>query len=172
VRRKAGEIIYHERLSSNKTLALFLALTIVFDLLFLWRLNDRGFDLLAVVYLAFGVFFLFYSINYRTLVIDLTPNVLKLSFGIFSWKVPLENVEDCTLDDMPVIMRMGGAGIHFMTIRRRYRASFNFLEHPRLVIAFKRKVGPVRDISFSTRRPDELLQLLKEAVSAKDPALN
>jgi len=65
---------------------------------------------------------------------------------------------------------MGGAGIHFMMIRKRYRASFNFLEYPRVVIALKRKVGPVQDISFSTRRPDDVLRLIREAVSAKKAA--
>lgn len=65
---------------------------------------------------------------------------------------------------------MGGAGIHFMTIRARYRASFNFLEYPRVVVAFKKKVGLVRDISFSTRRPDEVLRLIQEAASAKKAA--
>jgi hypothetical protein len=53
-----------------------------------------------------------------------------------------------------------------MLIRKRYRASFNFLEHPRVVIALKRKVGPVRDISFSTRRPDDVLRLIQEVISA------
>jgi hypothetical protein len=65
-------------------------------------------------------------------------------------------------------MRMGGAGIHFMMVRGRYRASFNFLEYPRVVIAFKKKVGPVRDISFTTRRPDDVIRLIKEAVSARE----
>jgi len=55
----------------------------------------------------------------------------------------LDNVEGCCLDDIPMLMRMGGAGIHFMLIRKRYRASFNFLEHPRVVIAFKKKEGLV-----------------------------
>jgi hypothetical protein len=56
-----------------------------------------------------------------------------------------------------------------MSIRRRYRASFNFLEYPRVVIAFKRKEGLVRDISFSTRRPDDALRLIQEAASANTP---
>jgi hypothetical protein len=67
-------------------------------------------------------------------------------------------------------MRMGGAGIHFMSIRKRYRASFNFLEHPRVVIAFKRKAGLVRDISFSTRHPDDVLRRIQEAASATGAA--
>ena len=59
-------------------------------------------------------------------------------------------------------MKYGGAGIHFMTVHNRYRASFNFLEYPRVVIAFKKKVGLVRDISFSTRRPEEVTRLIRE----------
>jgi hypothetical protein len=51
-----------------------------------------------------------------------------------------------------------------MLIRGRYRASFNFLEYPRVVIAFKRKVGPVKDISFSTRRPEELIKLIEDSI--------
>jgi hypothetical protein len=54
-----------------------------------------------------------------------------------------------------------------MLIRERYRASFNFLEHPRVVIALRRRRGPVQDISFSTRRPDDVLRLIQEAVSAR-----
>jgi hypothetical protein len=65
---------------------------------------------------------------------------------------------------------MGGAGIHFMMIRQRYRASFNFLEYPRVVVAFKKKAGPVQDISFTTRQPDEVLRLMREAVSANRTA--
>jgi hypothetical protein len=81
--------------------------------------------------------------------------------------VPLDNIEACCLDDVPIFMRMGGAGIHFMIIRKRYRASFNFLEYPRVVIAFKRKVGPVRDISFSTQQPNDILRLIQQEISAK-----
>jgi len=160
------DLIYTERVSSNRTEALFVALTLLFAMLLLWRVNVGSLDLLAAVFLCLFGFFFFYSVNYRTLIIRLTSESLKLTFGIFTWNVPLDNVEECYLDDIPMLMRMGGAGIHFMMIRKRYRASFNFLEHPRLVVAFKSKRGPVQDISFSTRRPDELLRLIQETVSA------
>ena len=161
-----ADFLYDERISSNKTEALFLALTLIFSLLFIWRMSVSGLDALAVVFLCFAGFFLFYSLNYKVLMIQLTSEVLKLTFGIFTWKVPLDNIAECYLDEIPVFMRMGGAGIHFMIIRQRYRASFNFLEYPRVVITFKRKVGPVRDISFSTRQPDQVLQLIRNATSA------
>ena len=161
-------LIYNERLSSNRTEALFVALTLLFLLLLIWRANAGGLDILAAMFFFFFVFFLFYSVNYRTLVIRLTSESLALTFGIFTWAVPLDNVEECRLDEVPPLMRYGGAGIHFMMVRNRYRASFNFLEYPRVVITFKRKAGPVRDISFSTRRPEDVLRFIQDAVDAKE----
>ena len=166
----ADEQIYTERVSSNRTELLFVALTLVFFTLLIWRVNAVSLDLLAGILFCFFCIFFFYSVNYRTLTIRLTSESLKLTFGIFTWNVPLDNVEECCLDDIPMLMRMGGAGIHFMMIRKRYRASFNFLEHPRVVVAFKKKRGPVCDISFSTRRPDDVLQLIEEAISANSTA--
>jgi hypothetical protein len=159
------DLLYTERLSSKRTEMLFVALLLLFFMLLIWRLTAYGLDFLAAVFLCLCAFFFFYALNYRTLTIRLTTGSLKLTFGIFTWTVPLENIEACRIDEIPVLMRFGGAGIHFMLIRRRYRASFNFLEYPRVVIAFKRKVGPVRDISFSTRRPDDVLRLIQDAVA-------
>ena len=156
------DLIYHERVSSNRTEALFITLTLLFLLLFIWRVNVDRPDVLAVVFFCFFILFLFYSINYRTLNIRLSAKSLMLTFGVFTWSVPWDNVAECHLDEIPSLMKYGGAGIHFMLIRKRYRASFNFLEHPRVVIAFKRKVGPVRDISFSTCQPDVVLRLIQE----------
>jgi len=151
-------LIYSEKVSSRWTELLFIALTLSFTLLFIWRIKVDGFDFLAGAFLFLSCTFLFYSLNFRTLIIRITPESVKLRFGLFTWKIPLDNIEACRLDEVPAFMRMGGAGIHFMFIRGRYRASFNFLEHPRVVIRFKRKVGLVREISFSTHRPDEVIQ--------------
>jgi hypothetical protein len=154
-------ILYNERISSNRTEALFFALMIIFFFLLVWRVNAVNLDWVALVFACFFVIFLFYSLNYRTLLIRLTSVSLKLKFGIFIWTVPVNNVQECSLDELPAIMKYGGAGIHFMTIRKRYRASFNFLEYPRVVITFKEKVGPVKDISFSTRRPEDVIRLIQ-----------
>lgn len=110
--------------------------------------------------------FHFYSVNYRTLVIQLTADRLTLKFGLFTWTVPLDNIADCQLDELPVLLEYGGAGIHFFTIHNRYRASFNFLEYPRVAVAFKQKRGLVRDLSFSTRKPEEVMGLVKENMKA------
>ena len=160
------DLMYEERVTSNWTLALFIALTILFFLLFMWRMSAVNLDILAGVLLLLSIVFLFYSVNYRTLIIRLSSESLKLKFGVFTWTVPLDNVEECNLDEIPALLKYGGAGIHFFRAHKRYRASFNFLEYPRVVVALKRKVGPVLDISFTTRRPDEVLRLINEAVSA------
>ena len=160
--------IYHEIVTSRRTEVLFVVLAILFFLLLIWRVIIGGLDILAAVFFSlFGLFF-FYSLNYRKLIIHLKADSLKLKFGIFTWTVPLDNVEECRLDEMPFLMRMGGAGIHFMIVHKRYRASFNFLEHPRVVIAFRKRVGLVRDISFSTCRPDDVVRLIQEAASVKE----
>jgi hypothetical protein len=154
------DVVYRERISSKWTEALFLVLSLLFLLLLLWRLNYTGLDIFAVIFGFFLLLFSFYSGNYRTLEIKLTTESLILSFGMFKWIVSVNNIEGCSLDEIPIFMRYGGAGIHFMTIRKRYRASLNFLEYPRVVIALKNKVGPVQDISFSTCHPDELMKLI------------
>jgi hypothetical protein len=162
--------IYEERVTSDWTEALFLGLTIFFFLLYRWRLSTGGPLFLRAAFFVLFLLFLFYSLNYRTLIIRLTPEMLKLKFGIFTWRIPLDNIGECHLDELPKLMWYGGAGIHFMLIRKRYRASFNFLEHPRVVIAFIKKAGIVQDISFSTRRPDDVIQLLQKTISARSAA--
>jgi hypothetical protein len=159
--------IYTERISSSKTELLFIALAILFAALSAWRAKRARVDRLARLFLFIFTLFLFYALNYRTLVIRLTPEAIKLTFGIFSWTVSLDNVADCRHDELPALMRLGGAGIHFMAIRKRYRVSFNFLEYPRVVIALRKKAGPVRDVSFTTRRPNQVVQLIQAAVAAK-----
>ena len=155
------DILYKEIVTSKKTEAIFIMLTLLFYLLLFWRVNAAGMDILAFIFFAFFVTFLFYSIYYRTLIIQIFKNALKLKFGIFTWKIPLENIAGYRLDDVPLLMRYGGAGIHFMSIKKRYRASFNFLEYPRVVVSLKKKAGLVRDISFSTSQPDKVLGVIE-----------
>ena len=158
-------LLHHETLRSNRTLALFAGLTLVFLVLFLWRASAAGVDGLAITFLVFCLIFLFYTVNYRTLIIRISPEFLELKFGIFTWNVPMENIQTVMADDdLPPLNKYGGAGIHFMFVRGRYRASWNFLEYPRLAVTFKRKVGPVKDISFSTRQPGEIMSILEQAV--------
>lgn len=161
--RQLNAPVYEERLSSFWTELLFIALAGLFLLLFILRLNTIGSDTLSFVFFCFFFIFLFYSLNYRNLIIRIYTDRLKLAFGLFSMTIPLENIADCQLDDLPAGLRMGGAGIHLMFVRTRYRISFNFLEHPRVVLPLKQKIGPVRDVSFSTLNPSKVIALIHKA---------
>ena len=152
--------LYLERVSSWRTEALFLGLTLLFLLLFAWRRMDGMVDAWGILLLCAFAFFLFYSVNYRALTICLTAEALQLKFGLFRWTVPLDSIAAC-YPDTTSLWRIGGAGIHFSSFAGRYRAMFNFLEHPRLVISLVRKKGPVQDIAFSTCRPEALGPLIK-----------
>jgi Ca2+/Na+ antiporter len=154
-------IKYEEQLRGPWTTGLFLLLTALFWQLLTWRYRLSGLDFLAWVFLIFFAIFLFYSLNYTTLVVRIDEQALVLTFGLITWKVSLENIRDCRLDDdLPRLLRYGGAGIHGYNHRRRYRISFNFLEHPRVAVTLKKKKGPIQEVSFSTRHPQEVLNLL------------
>jgi hypothetical protein len=161
----SGKLAYSEHISSLKTTALFFALTVICGALLTWRLIITGsLDVWAAVCIFLFLLFLFYTLNYRTLLIQIDQEALRLNFGVFTWRVPRGNIAACRLDDdLPALMRYGGAGIHFMFIRKRYRASFNFLEYTRVVVELKEKAGPVQDISFTTRHPEEVTRLLRGA---------
>jgi len=163
-----GRLLYSEVIDSIKTSALFAGLALALLLLTWRRVRTAGRGMFANVMGFFGCFFSFYALNYRTLVIRLTPQALRLRFGVFSWVTPIENIERAELDELPALMRYGGAGIHFMIVHGRYRASFNFLEYPRVVIGLRQKAGPVQDISFSTRRPELVLKILHEQMGLAD----
>jgi hypothetical protein len=157
---------YLERLTSGRTEALFVGLALLFALLLAARARGSGLDGWSIVFLCALAFFLFYSLNYRSLTIHLTAEALRLKFGLFTWVIRLSNIEAARLDETS-LWRIGGAGIHFTPLRGRYRAMFNFLEYPRVVIALKVSKGPVRDIAFSTRRPEEVLRWIQTEASGR-----
>jgi uncharacterized membrane protein YdbT with pleckstrin-like domain len=98
-----NDLIHDEKISSMRTEALFLSLTALFLLLMVWRVASSGWGFLSILFLIFFGIFLFYSLNYRTLVIRITPDSLRLTFGIFTWTVPMEDIDSCRLDDPPPI---------------------------------------------------------------------
>ncbi len=161
--------LYTEKVSSQWTQALFVMLTLLFLLLAVWRTSAIGsFAEGAIVFACFSALFLFYVINFRTLVITISETKLHLKFGLFQWNVPFENIEHCALDEgIPWGLKHGGAGVHFMSVRKRYRVSFNVLEYERVVIGLRKKAGLVRDVSFSTCHPKDILRVVHETLTAE-----
>ncbi|MBN2549519.1 MAG: hypothetical protein JXB15_10200 [Anaerolineales bacterium] len=159
---------YQEKVASARTEALFIILSQIFGFLAALRWHQIGLDGWTVACLLLFLMFLFYCLNYHTLTIRISAEQLLLQFGIFCWKIPLNTIASCHLDDIS-LWRIGGAGIHFTFIRKKYRAYFNFLEDPRVVIPLKVNRGPVQEIAFTTRQPEAVMQLLCPA-SPENPS--
>ena len=159
----AEDTLYEERLTSLRTELLFVFLMLVAAGLCAWRVSLRGWDWLAILCLCISAMFLFYVLNYRVLHITLTSSTLTVRFSFMPWRIPLSTISGCRQDDIS-LWRIGGAGIHFSSFARRYRAMFNFLEYPRVIVELKEKRGLVRDIAFTTRQPEKLMRLLEEGM--------
>ena len=152
-------LIYEEKISSARTEVLFVALTFLFFALFYRRLMVTGSGVIAGIFLLLSLLFAFYALNYRFLIIHISTREINLKFGVFGWTIPLHGVEKIYIDNTS-LWRISGAGIHFSSIGGRYRAMLNFLEYPRLVIVLKEKRGLVKDVAFSTGRPNEIMRII------------
>jgi hypothetical protein len=152
--------IFEEHLQSRRTSWLFLGLSLTLLLLGYWRVGMGGLDVIGGIAYSLGFFFLFYFINYRTLHITIDDQSVRLKFGVLSWVERAENIVSCEEDELNWLQRNGGAGVHFMMVDGRYRVSFNFLEHERVVLRLKRRRGPVRDVSFSTKKVGEIVEIV------------
>lgn len=155
-----NEILYRESLSSRRTQGLFIALSILFGALFIWHYIIAGFYFLSTLFLVISLFFLFYVLNYRVLHITITQHTFSLNFGLFRWRTRIENIESFTIDELPIFLMYGGAGVHFLIVKHRYRVSFNFLEYPRVVLRLKQARGWVKYVSFSSTQPQKVFTKL------------
>jgi len=164
-RKNQEDYIYHEKITSTGTSMLFLFLAVLFFLLFGWRVSAVGWRFFPGLFLFLGVFFTLYVFNYRTLEIMITNDQLALNFGLVPWKTSLENILVVELDDSPAVIKYGGAGVHFAFVNGKYRAFYNFLEYPRLLVQFKMKQGLVQALVFTTRQPEKIIRIIESRMT-------
>lgn len=156
---------YTEKIQSSGTTLLFLGLSILFFILFGWRISAVGVRFFPGMFAFLGMLFLFYVFNFRTLLITIDSKHVKLKFGIIPWKTRLDNIRDYQVDDSPAIIKYGGAGVHFAFVKGIYRAYYNFLEYPRVVVSFKEKQGLVQELVFTSRHPDQVLTEINSRIA-------
>lgn len=154
-----NEVLYEESLHSKVTSGLFIALTLLFLVLFSFLLLINALNILILICFCLFLFFLFYTLNYHTLTICITPHAVKLTFGIFNRATNMDNIVDCHIDEVST-WRIGGAGVHFTRMQGKWRAMFNFLEYQRIVLTLNK--GRIREIVFSTQRPEEVLRIIEQ----------
>ena len=158
--------LYSEKVRSNKTSLLFVILALIFFALFTWRYSIVGFRFVPGLYAFLGLFFSFYVINYRILKITITDQTLHLKFGLVGWRTDINNIALCIVYDPPFWIKYGGAGVHFAMVEGEYKAFYNFLEYPRLLIKFHQKQGLVQALVFTTREPDRISEILEKRSAA------
>ena len=158
--------IYQEKIQSPLTTLLFTLLMVVFSALFAWRVMIVGFRVFPIVCLVLTLFFFYSGLNYQTLRITITEEVVLLKFGLIRWRTRLENIQTCKIDDSPNLIKYGGAGVHFAFVKGEYRAFFNFLEYPRILINFHQKQGLVQGVVFTTRQPEQVLEIINSRIAA------
>jgi len=156
-----ANLIYSEKITSTKTSLLFVILAMIFFALFGWRYSAVGFQFIPGLYAFLGLFFCFYVINFRELEISITDQTLQLKFGVIAWRSNIENIKSIIRYDPPFWIKYGGAGVHFAMVDGDYKAFYNFLEYPRVMIGFHQKQGWVQSLVFTTRQPDKILEILE-----------
>jgi hypothetical protein len=159
--RTNPDTLYQETLSSRRTIGLFIALAAIFLAFLTWRWSAGGLDGWGIAFLCLAGVFTFYTLNYRALTIQITGQHLRLKFGLFTRTIPHEDIATIQPDHPPPLKRYGGAGIHWYLTGDRYRASWNLLEYERVVVQFKHPVGPVQELSFSTKNPEEVSRVVR-----------
>ncbi|MHA2495418.1 MAG: hypothetical protein ACXAEI_08010 [Candidatus Hodarchaeales archaeon] len=153
--------LYEEKILSKITAGVFIVLTALFMILFSCQFIGSGYSAFTLISFSLFLFFLFYSLNYRSLTIFITSSSVEIKFGIFSRSIGWESIDECHIDEVSM-WRIGGAGIHFTRIRRKWRAMYNFLEYPRIVLTLKQ--GRIREVVFSTRNPERVLAIVKQGI--------
>jgi hypothetical protein len=157
-----AECHYCEKIRSNTTSLLFVFLALTFFALGAWRVLAVGLRFTPLLFVSLGLFFTFYIVNYRTLEISIFDDALELKFGLVRWRTELHNIQACIIENSPLVIKYGGAGVHFAFVEGEYRAYFNFLEYPRVLLRFYKKQGLVQALVFTTRHPDQVLKILQE----------
>ena len=155
-------VLYNEKVRSSKTSLLFVILALVFFALFGWRFSVVGLRFFPGLHAFLGLVFCFYVINFRELEISITGQILQLRFGVIGWSSNIENIKSSVLYDPPFWIKYGGAGVHFAMVDDDYKAFYNFLEYPRVLIGFHQKQGWVQSLVFTTRQPDKILEILEK----------
>ena len=101
-------------------------------------------------------------VNFSRLTIRMSPENITVGYGRVIQQIPWKNIESCYLDETSTIF-YGGFGIRFARIRGRWRLVYNIMSTPRVVLSLK--TGKFQEFVFSTKNPDEVMNLINDRVA-------
>lgn len=117
------------------------------------------FVILIVVAVGLGT-----TLSFSRLSIRATLEGISIGFGRIRTSFRWEQVEDCYPDEASAI-RYGGFGIRGGRFKGKSRLVYNITGAPRLVL--KVKGSKYDELVFSTKRPDELMRIIKGQIRSE-----
>lgn len=105
-----------------------------------------------------ALFFLVITINYFRLTIKIDHERLTVGYGVSKSKISWDNIEDCYLDETSSLW-YGGWGSRLGRVDGKWRAVYNVIGGPRVVVSLKE--GWIREVAFSTKDPEEVMEKIE-----------
>jgi len=165
--------VYHEEIPFlvAKIVAIFMGvLSIIFLILLLIQISgtpigdnpppDWMYLILIAVFL--GATWLVY--NLKVLTISINESLIKVAYGRISYSITFENIETATIDTNPGIL-YGGWGIRLAKIGGESALIYNVISKPRVIL--KLRSGRFKQFAFSTKQPEEIIQLINPSSKIK-----
>ena len=149
--------IYEEKVFAKGMTAIMAPIAALFLILALYQImiGPIG-DTPAPTWFFLIVFILFLGlvINFSRLAIRITDQSISVGYGLIKHSMPLENVDECTLDEASAV-RYGGFGIRVTRVKGKNRLGYITVGSPRIVLTLK--TGKFQEFTFSTKNPEELM---------------
>ena len=114
-------------------------------------------SILAVAALGLAI-----TLNFSRLSIKATLEGISVGFGRMRASFKWEQIEDCYVDKASAL-RYGGFGIRGGRFEGKSRLVYNITNAPRLVL--KVKGAKYDEFVFSTKKPDELMRVIKSQIT-------
>ena len=159
--------IYHEVIPflTGKIITVGMAaISGVFLILFLVQLSGTSVGDHAApnwLYLIMGLGFIGVTVlvsNFRALTVSIDKSSVTISYGRIFYRIALDNIESAFIDTNLGIV-YGGWGIRLAKIKGQSALIYNVMSKPRVVL--KLRSGRFSQFAFSTRRPDEVINLMQ-----------
>ena len=103
--------------------------------------------------------------NFRVLVIRITGQSVTVAYGMIKRTIPWGDIEAGFPDDSRWL-GYGGWGARFARIEGRWRLVFNVIGAPGVVLRLRK--GRAREFMFSTKNPQQVLDIIARQVSTSD----
>jgi hypothetical protein len=154
-------LLYEEKILSKEILGVCLIVAFLFLVLMIYQIYKGPIGNCPAPNWVFLLFFLLVSgfgFVFSNLGVKITSKNLDVGYGFIRYKIPLENVANCYLDETSAFW-YGGWGIRFAKIADKWRLVYNVIGTPRVILSLKQ--GRFKEFAFSTKKPQELIKIIR-----------